>query len=85
MYRRMDEAIVWVIKYFRPDSDAKGFFVLFIKGIIDSKLISSPIHIPTQVYDEIVMIVPKIKVIKNRILYKLVNKKKRIKTFIYGV
>lgn len=40
------EAIVWVIKYFIAASEFCILLVFLIKGIIESRLISSPIHIP---------------------------------------
>lgn len=43
-----DDAIAWVIKYLIDDSDDKMLFFLYINGIIDRRLISSPIHIPSQ-------------------------------------
>lgn len=42
------DARTCVIKYFRVASVAKEFFVSDIKGIIDKRLISNPIHIPIQ-------------------------------------
>lgn len=42
------DAKVCVIKYFRAASEAYIFLLLDIKGIIDSKLISKPIHILIQ-------------------------------------
>lgn len=42
---RIIDATAWVIKYFNDDSDEKIFFCLLNRGIIDSKLISRPIHI----------------------------------------
>lgn len=39
------EANAWVIKYLRVVSEEYIFFEFFIKGIIDIKLISKPIHI----------------------------------------
>lgn len=50
------------MKYFIVASEASGFFESLIKGIIDSKLISSPIHIPTHEYEEIEIKVPMISV-----------------------
>lgn len=40
-----EEAIAWIIKYFRDASDAIILFVLLIRGIIERRLISNPIHI----------------------------------------
>lgn len=57
-----------------------------IKGINDNKLISNPIQAPNQELDEIVIIVPIIRMVKNIILAELLKiKKKRIRTFINGV
>jgi hypothetical protein len=42
------DAKAWVIKYLRAASEAIIFFVLLIKGIIERRLISNPIHIPIQ-------------------------------------
>lgn len=66
--RRIKEAIAWVIKYFIEDSDEYIFFVELNKGIIESKLISNPIHILNQEYDEIEIKVPKIIELKKIIL-----------------
>lgn len=52
------EASAWVTKYFSAASVAKGFLTLIIKGIIDKRLISNPIHIPIQEYEEIEIMVP---------------------------
>lgn len=62
------EARAWVIKYFKADSEGYELFELVIKGIIDKRLISNPIHILNHEYDEIVIRVPIIKVKKNKIL-----------------
>lgn len=51
------DAIAWTIKYLIDDSDVRIFFWLCIKGIIESRLISSPNHIPSHEYDEIEIIV----------------------------
>jgi hypothetical protein len=60
--------------------------VLIIKGINDNKLISNPIHAPNQEFEEIVINVPLINVIKNNNLDEFLKiKKKRIITFINGV
>ena len=42
------EAIACTIKYLIDDSVDKIFFWLCIRGIIDRRLISNPIHIPSQ-------------------------------------
>lgn len=57
-----EDAIACVMKYFSDDSEASWFLLFPIKGIIDNRLISSPIHIPIQEYDEIAIIVPDISV-----------------------
>jgi len=44
--KKIVEAMACVIKYFREASEEKRFFVLFIRGMIDNRLISNPIHIP---------------------------------------
>lgn len=61
------------------------FLLLDIRGIMDSKLISRPIHILIQEYDEIAINVPIIKKFMKMTLFNLKIKKKRIKTFINGV
>lgn len=65
---RVVEATAWTMKYFRDDSDDRMLFLLFIRGIIDSRLISNPIHIPIHEYEDIAIIVPIIKVEVNMIL-----------------
>lgn len=79
------EARACTIKYLIDASVAIMFFVSFIKGINDNRLISKPIHIPNQEWDEIEIIVLIINVDINNNLYNFVIKKKRIKTFINGV
>ena len=82
------DAIAWIKKYFNEASvDIRLFLLLsLIKGIKDNKLISNPIQAPNQEFDEIVIIVPVIKIIRNKIFAELLKiKKKRIKTFISGV
>lgn len=78
------DAKAWIMKYFNLASAANILLDLFIKGIIESKLISNPIHILIQLYEEIVINVPENNEIKNNNLYKNI-KKKRIKTYINGV
>lgn len=56
--RRIRDAIAWVIKYFIDDSEENIFFLLENSGIIDNRLISSPIHILIHEYDEIEINVP---------------------------
>lgn len=65
---KIREAIVWERKYFKDDSDEYIFFVELNKGIIDKRLISKPIHIPIQEYEEMAINVPIIIVFKNKIL-----------------
>lgn len=65
---KIREAIVWERKYFKDDSDEYMFFVELNKGIIDKRLISKPIHIPIQEYEEMAINVPIIIVFKNKIL-----------------
>lgn len=55
------------MKYFIKASEQKIFFE-FIKGIIESRLISNPIHILSHENDEIEIKVPRISVLKNKIL-----------------
>ena len=84
--KNTEEASACVKKYFKEASDDIKLFVLIIKGINDNKLISNPIHAPSQDVDEIVTSVPLIRVIKNSNLDEFLKiKKKRIKTFISGV
>lgn len=56
------DAKAWTIKYLTEVSEENKLDLLFIKGIIDNKLISRPIHIPIQEYDEIEIRVPIINV-----------------------
>lgn len=82
---RIADARAWVMKYLREASEENKFFLLFIRGIIDNKLISKPIHIPTHVFADTAISVPITIKIKNMILYNLTIKKKRVKTYINGV
>lgn len=66
--RRIVDAKDWIIKYFITASVGYILFVFFNKGIIDNKLISIPNHIIIQECAEIEIKVPKIKVLKNKIL-----------------
>lgn len=66
--RRRVEAKLCLIKYFKAASEAIIFLVSLIRGIIESKLISKPIHIPIHEYEEIVIKVPVIVVDINMIL-----------------
>lgn len=83
--KRIADPMAWVIKYFRDASLQRTFLFLDSKGIIESKLISSPNHIPIHEYDEMAISVPIIKDVENIILYIFVIKKKRGITFINGV
>lgn len=57
-----------------------------IKGIKDNKLISKPIQAPNHEFEEIAIRVPLTSVVKNIKVEKFLKiKKKRGKTFIYGV
>lgn len=78
------EAKVWVKKYLIDASEEYIFLYIENNGITEIILISNPIHIPSQEYEEIEIKVPIIMVRKNINLYILI-KKKRIRTFIYGV
>lgn len=51
--KKIVDAIACVMKYLNPDSEGNWFKLSFIKGIIDNRLISRPIHILIQEYDEI--------------------------------
>lgn len=66
--KKITEAKACVIKYFKEDSDGQIFCGSLNKGIIERRLISNPIHILIQEYEEIAINVPKIKVLKNIIL-----------------
>lgn len=70
------DAIACVIKYFIAASEAKIFFFSENSGITDSKLISNPIHIPIQEYEEIATNVPKTIEFTNKILLILIKKGK---------
>lgn len=76
--RRIVDAIAWVMKYFIAASDLCLFFCLLISGMIDSRFISRPIHIPNQLFDVIVNSVPNTIVVMNRILKILCSKKSRV-------
>ena len=62
------EARAWVRKYFRAASDDFKLFISFIKGINANKLISRPIHILNQLFEDMVMVVPTIMEVVNKIL-----------------
>jgi hypothetical protein len=59
------DAKVWTKKYFRADSVVYLFFLLRIKGINDSKLISNPTQAISQEFAETVIIIEAIKEVKN--------------------
>lgn len=63
--KKISEAKVWVKKYLIADSLERIFLLSIIRGINDNKLISNPIHIPSQEEDEIEIIEPAINVDKN--------------------
>jgi hypothetical protein len=64
--KKIAEANAWVRKYFKAASVDNRLFVSIIKGIKDSKLISSPTQAPIHELAEIEIKVPLIKVIRNR-------------------
>lgn len=66
--KKIVEARAWVTKYFIADSFDITFFFEAISGIIDRRLISRPIHIPSHEVDEMAIIVPIIMALKNIIL-----------------
>lgn len=66
--KKIDDAIACTRKYLIEDSDENELFFELIKGINDNRLISSPIHVPNHDWDEIVIVVPIIKVVINIIL-----------------
>lgn len=66
--RMIVEAIDCTIKYLIADSADNMFFWLCISGMMDSRLISNPNHIPSQEYEEIEIIVLIMTVERNRIL-----------------
>ena len=53
------EAVACVMKYFVAASIDRGFFLLINKGIIESRLISRPIHISIRLELVIVIMGPK--------------------------
>lgn len=63
--KKLIDAIDWVKKYFNDVSELSKLFVLEIRGINLSKLISNPIQHPNQELEEI-----EIKVLKNKIKIK---------------
>lgn len=82
---RIIEANTCVIKYFKVASEENLSFEVVNKGVIDKRLISNPIHILNQEYEEIVIKVPNIVLMKNKILKYFKIKKERGGTFINGV
>lgn len=62
------EANLWTKKYFILASLEQGLFFFTIKGIIDRRLISIPIHIINQEYAEITINDLNIRELKNKIL-----------------
>lgn len=66
--RRILDAKAWIKKYFKEASEEYRLLIFIIKGINDNKLISNPIQILNHEEEEILIIVPKIKVLKNNIL-----------------
>jgi hypothetical protein len=73
---RIRDAIACVIKYFIDASVEKTFFFSEKIGITDNRLISNPIHILNQEYDEIEISVPDTMDIMNINLYNLIKKRK---------
>lgn len=83
---KVAEARACVRKYFKDASLENEFRDVDIRGINDSKLISSPIQAPNHELAEVVIKVPLIKVIRNKNLVGLLNiRKKKGKTSISGV
>ena len=66
--KRIAEAKAWVKKYFNLASDVNKLLEFIQKGIKDNKLISKPIQILNQEEEEILIIVPIIKVKRKIIL-----------------
>lgn len=80
------DAIDWIIKYLIAGSLIIEFLLSVNMGIIDSKLISSPIQIPNQEFEEMDRIVPIINDDRKRSFIELLYiKKRRVITFINGV
>lgn len=71
------EAKAWERKYLIADSEREGFNLLIIRGIILNKLISKPNHAVNQLFEEIEIIVPIIKVKIKIKSYGFKNIKKR--------
>ena len=59
------EAIAWIKKYFKDASEEKELFSFIDKGIKERRLIAKPIQILNQEVEEILIIVPKTREIKN--------------------
>lgn len=68
--KKKHEAIVCTKKYFNADSLDKIFLVFIISGMKEIIFISSPIHIPNQL-DEEMVIIDLITIIKENIRFKL--------------
>lgn len=62
------DAKAWVRKYFKEASEEKRLLVLIQIGINERRLISRPIQILNHEEEEILIIVPMISVITNKIL-----------------
>lgn len=71
--RKFIEAIDCVRKYFKEASEEKRLFELVIIGINLNKLISIPIQHPNQEFEEIEIIVLKVKINKKNILFEFNN------------
>ena len=81
----IDEASAWIRKYFSEASLVNIFFVVDIRGIKDSKLISKPVHTPNHELDEIEMRVPPTRVSSRRIFVELLGIREESSYSIYGV
>jgi len=51
--KKEQDPIAWIKKYFNIDSLEIIFLLFFIKGIKEIMLISRPIHVPSQLFEEI--------------------------------
>jgi hypothetical protein len=80
---RISDAIACVIKYFIDASVENTFFFSEKIGITDNRLISRPIHILSQEYDETEISVPDTMEVMNINLYSL-TKKRRILLSLTG-
>lgn len=74
---KIEDPIIWAIRYLIAASAGNLFLSVFRSGIKDSKLISNPIHEVNQEYAEIAIRVPIIIELKNKILNNFIIKKKR--------